>query len=48
MRHGYVNDIEEFESKLALDLYYLKHRSLLFDLVIVLQTFKTVLLFRGI
>jgi exopolysaccharide biosynthesis polyprenyl glycosylphosphotransferase len=48
VRHGYVCDIEEFESKLGLDLYYLKHRSLLFDFLIVLQTFKTVLLFRGL
>jgi exopolysaccharide biosynthesis polyprenyl glycosylphosphotransferase len=48
VRHGYVSDIEEFESKLGLDLYYLKHRSLLFDLLIVLQTFKTVILFRGL
>lgn len=48
VRYGYTSNIEEFESKLGLDLYYLKHRSLLFDLVIVLQTFKTVLLFRGL
>lgn len=48
VRYGYASDIEEFETKLGLDLYYLKHRSLLFDAVIIAQTVKTVLLFRGI
>jgi sugar transferase (PEP-CTERM system associated) len=48
VRYGYVNDIEEFEQKLGLDLYYVKHRSLLMDLSIVLQTIKTVVLFRGL
>jgi exopolysaccharide biosynthesis polyprenyl glycosylphosphotransferase len=48
VRYGYVGDIEEWETKLGLDLYYMKHRSLLFDLAIILQTVKTVLLFRGI
>jgi lipopolysaccharide/colanic/teichoic acid biosynthesis glycosyltransferase len=48
VRYGYVGDIEEWETKLGLDLYYLKHRSLLFDALIILQTVKTVLLFRGL
>ena len=48
VRYGYTSDIEEFETKLGLDLYYLKHRSLLFDLLIIVQTVKTVLLFKGI
>jgi len=48
VRYGYASDIEEFETKLGLDLYYLKHRSLFFDVLIILQTVKTVLLFRGI
>jgi lipopolysaccharide/colanic/teichoic acid biosynthesis glycosyltransferase len=48
VRHGYVNRIEDFEDKLGLDLYYLKHRSPLMDLVIVFQTIKTVLFFRGV
>ena len=47
VRFGYTSDIEEFETKLGLDLYYLKHRSLFFDILIILQTVKTVLLFRG-
>jgi exopolysaccharide biosynthesis polyprenyl glycosylphosphotransferase len=48
VRYGYVNDFEGFEEKLALDLYYMKNRSILMDLAILWQTVKTVLLFRGI
>jgi exopolysaccharide biosynthesis polyprenyl glycosylphosphotransferase len=48
VRYGYVSDVAEWEHKLGLDLYYLKHRSLLFDALIILQTVKTVLLFRGL
>lgn len=33
---------------LGRDLYYLRHRSMLFDLPIVLRTLTTVLLFRGL
>jgi lipopolysaccharide/colanic/teichoic acid biosynthesis glycosyltransferase len=46
-RYGYVNSIEGYEEKLALDLYYLKYRNLLLDLVVLAQTVKTVLHFRG-
>ena len=46
-RYGYVNNVEAYEEKLALDLYYLKYRSFLLDLTILVQTIKTVLLFRG-
>jgi exopolysaccharide biosynthesis polyprenyl glycosylphosphotransferase len=46
-RFGYVNNVEAYEDKLALDLYYLKYRSTLLDLIILVQTIKTVLLFRG-
>jgi lipopolysaccharide/colanic/teichoic acid biosynthesis glycosyltransferase len=46
-RYGYVNSIEGYEEKLALDLYYLKYRSIILDLVILAQTIKTVLHFRG-
>jgi len=48
VRHGYVNEIEEFESKLGLDLYYVMNRSLLLDLIILFHTVKTVVLFRGL
>jgi len=40
-------DIEETRTKLSYDLYYLKHRSLLLDLYILLQTFRIVFTARG-
>jgi sugar transferase (PEP-CTERM system associated) len=46
--HGYVNEIDDFESKLGLDLYYVMRRSLFLDLVILFHTVKTVVLFRGL
>ena len=48
VRHGYVNEIEDFESKLGLDLYYVMRRSLFLDFVILFHTVKTVVLFRGL
>jgi exopolysaccharide biosynthesis polyprenyl glycosylphosphotransferase len=48
IQHGYVNQLEEFEKKVALDLFYLKYRSLGMDLLIVWRTIKTVALFRGL
>ena len=47
-RLGYVNDVESYESKLALDLYYIKHQSFWLDLVILAMTVKTVLRLRGL
>jgi len=47
-RFGYVSDVDAYEEKLALDLYYLKHRSLSMDLLILWQTVKTVIMFRGV
>jgi lipopolysaccharide/colanic/teichoic acid biosynthesis glycosyltransferase len=48
IRQGYVNDVEGWENKLELDLYYVKNRSLLMDAVIVLQTLRTLLTMKGI
>lgn len=39
--------VEETKEKLSYDLYYLKHRSLLLDLFIMLQTIRVVLTARG-
>lgn len=39
--------IEETKDKLSYDLYYLKHRSLLLDLFIILQTIRIMLTGRG-
>lgn len=43
--HGLA--VEETKEKLSYDLYYLKHRSLLLDLFIILQTVRIVLTARG-
>lgn len=43
--HG--TDVTETKEKLSYDLYYLKHRSLLLDLFIMLQTIRVVLTARG-
>jgi lipopolysaccharide/colanic/teichoic acid biosynthesis glycosyltransferase len=44
---GYASNIEETVVKLEYDLYYIKHRSLFMDLMILLRTPATVLGFRG-
>lgn len=43
--HG--TDIAETKTKLSYDLYYLKHRSLMLDMFVILQTIKIVFLARG-
>jgi lipopolysaccharide/colanic/teichoic acid biosynthesis glycosyltransferase len=43
--HG--TDITETKEKLSYDLYYLKHRSLLLDIFIMLQTIRVMLTARG-
>jgi lipopolysaccharide/colanic/teichoic acid biosynthesis glycosyltransferase len=43
--HGLA--VEETKEKLSYDLYYLKHRSLLLDIYIMLQTVRVVLTARG-
>ncbi len=48
IRHGYVNDVSGYEDKIALDLYYLKYRSLTMDLLILWKTLQTVVLLRGV
>jgi lipopolysaccharide/colanic/teichoic acid biosynthesis glycosyltransferase len=44
---GYASTIEETVIKLEYDLYYIKHRNLLMDFLILLRTPATVLGFRG-
>lgn len=48
IRHGYVSDVIGYEDKLALDLYYMKHRSFLMDVLILWKTLKTVVLMSGV
>lgn len=46
IRYGYANDLEEEIEKMRYDLYYIKHRSVWFDLRILLDTVKIVLFGR--
>lgn len=47
INYGYASTIEDTEIKLEYDLYYIKHRSILMDLVIILRTISTVLGRKG-
>lgn len=45
--HVYAGSLEETKQKLQYDLYYIKHRSFLFDLEIIVKTFYNVITFSG-
>jgi len=47
LRYPYGASVLDAAEKLRYDLFYLKHRSLLFDLQILLQTFEIILFRRG-
>ena len=47
IRYQYGSSIEDTVEKMQYDLYYIKNMSILFDLMIIFQTIKTVLLRRG-
>lgn len=47
INYGYASTTEQNGTKLEYDLYYIKHRSLLLDLLILLRTTGTVIGFRG-
>ncbi|MGE3510611.1 MAG: sugar transferase, partial [Vicinamibacterales bacterium] len=47
IRHRYGSTDEDALQKLQYDLYYIKHLSIGFDLFIVIETVKTVLMRRG-
>ena len=47
VRHSYGSTVEDALQKLQYDLYYIKHMSLAFDLFILLETLKTVVVRRG-
>ncbi len=42
VNYGYVASVRDTEIKLEYDLYYIKHRNLLFDFIIILRTLGTV------
>ena len=43
INYGYVATVRDTEVKIEYDLYYIKHRSLVMDLNIILRTISTVL-----
>lgn len=45
--HVYASTLEETKRKLQYDLYYIKHRSLLFDAEIILKTIYNIISFSG-
>jgi sugar transferase (PEP-CTERM system associated) len=47
VKFGYGSTIEDGERKLQFDLYYVKNMSFFLDLVIILETFKVMVLGRG-
>ena len=47
VRFNYGNSVEDSLQKLEYDLYYIKHIAPVFDLLIIFQTIKVVLLGRG-
>lgn len=47
IRYSYGSTVEDALEKLQYDLYYIKNMSILFDLLIILQTIKIVLRGRG-
>jgi lipopolysaccharide/colanic/teichoic acid biosynthesis glycosyltransferase len=47
VNYSYAATVEETLVKLEYDLYYIKHRTLMLDFVILLRTFGTVVGFRG-
>ncbi len=47
VNQGYGSSFEDALIKLEYDLYYIKHQSIYFDLLILLRTLEEMLLFRG-
>jgi len=47
VRYSYGASVEDAIEKMQYDLYYVKHMSMAFDLVIALETIKIVILRRG-
>ncbi|MCH7974061.1 MAG: sugar transferase, partial [Bacteroidetes bacterium] len=43
VKYRYGASVADTKEKLQYDLYYIKHRSLIFDLAIILQTIRIVL-----
>lgn len=48
VKYGYASSLDQMIERLDYDLYYLEHRSLVFDLKIIIKTVGIVLRGRGI
>lgn len=48
VKFGYASNVDEMLERLDYDLYYMKHRSLLFDLKIIFYTIGTILRGKGL
>ena len=44
---GYIDDLESARLRLQYDLYYVKHQSIMLDLIILIRTFGQIFLLRG-
>lgn len=47
VKHHYASDFDDTLVKLQYDLYYIKHRSLLLDLLIIFKTIAVMIKFKG-
>jgi len=48
VRHGYANNLDEETEKMRYDLYYIKNRSVLLDVRILIETIGIVLFGKGV
>jgi lipopolysaccharide/colanic/teichoic acid biosynthesis glycosyltransferase len=48
VKYGYASNVDEMIERLKFDLYYMEHRSLWFDLKIILYTLGTILKGKGL
>ncbi|RQW91011.1 MAG: sugar transferase, partial [Geobacter sp.] len=48
VKYGYASSVEEMIRRLVYDLYYMKHRSLSFDIKIIIYTVGTVFKGKGV
>lgn len=46
-KYRYGNSVDDARIKLQYDLFYIKNRSVILDILILLRTVKVVLMFRG-
>jgi lipopolysaccharide/colanic/teichoic acid biosynthesis glycosyltransferase len=47
VNYSYYATVEEMAIKLEFDLFYIKHRNIMMDLLILFRTFTQVIAFRG-